>query len=72
MFEDLIEYEQLEEACEQVFGFSGVTFKRDFGPWKAGQKVDNLWFDLEKGMVKECNEIGDALEDSKFRLEAVD
>lgn len=75
MFEDLIEYEGLEEACEQLFGFSTVTMKRDFGPLKAGQKIDNLWFDLEKGTVQASNNDGDGqpdyiVPDFKFKLEA--
>lgn len=52
MFNDLIKYEDLQEACAETFGFSHVTMLRDFGPLKAGQKIDSLWFQLETGLVE--------------------
>jgi hypothetical protein len=56
MFKDLIEYNGLEEACAEMFGFSDVTFLRDFGPWKKGQRLGedhSLWFNLETSVAEE-------------------
>ena len=49
MFNDLIECEDVVESSDEMFGFSGVTFLRDFGPYKKGVKVETLWFDLATG-----------------------
>jgi len=68
MFEDLIDYEQLHEACEEMFGFGTVTFKRDFGPWKQGDRVEILWFHLETGVVEEQDKQG-VVKTAKFKLE---
>lgn len=46
MFEDLLEYTELHEANEELFMFGNVTFIRDFGPWKKGQKFTIVSFDL--------------------------
>ena len=71
MFKDLIEYEDLNEACEEMFGFGKVTFKRDFGPWKAGDKVDSLWFNLDPPIAEEQSDEGKVIKNCKFSLVAV-
>lgn len=68
MFKDLIEYEDLQEACSDCFGFSGVTFKRDFGPWIKGEKVESLWFQLETATVEEMKDDGTIIKSCKFTL----
>lgn len=68
MFKDLIKYNGLEEACAEAFGFSGVTFLRDFGPWKKDDEVESLWFDLEDGTVEEVSDSGDKVKEAKFKL----
>lgn len=71
MFKNLLEYEELQEACAEIFGFSGVTMLRDFGPLKKGQKLEGLWFDLEKSLVESFeNNDGKPSISFQFRLEA--
>jgi hypothetical protein len=71
MFEDLIDYVDLHEAYAEMYGFGEVTFKRDFGPWKAGEKVDSLWFILEKATAEEQSNEGAVIRNCKFQLTAV-
>ena len=71
MFKDLIDYEGLEKACEESFGFRYVTFKRDFGPWKKGQHVESLWFMLEDAIVEEQNSEGVVGARCEFQLTAL-
>ena len=71
MFNDLITFVAYEEAREEMFGFSEVTFKRDFGPWKAGQKVDTLWFHIDKGVVETTDSGGAVIDSYKFQLQAI-
>lgn len=52
MFNDLLSYNELEEACADAFGFGDVTMLRDFGPLKKGQKIKQLWFMTETGIVR--------------------
>lgn len=70
MFADLLEYKDLHEACDEMFGFGGVTFKRDFGPWKAGEKVETLWFMLDSAIVEEQSNDGHVVKNCKFQLTA--
>ena len=71
MFEPLIEYLDLNEASEEMFGFGQVAFKQDFGPWKRGDKVDSLWFMLDKGVVEEQSDDGIVVKGCKFALAAI-
>lgn len=75
MFDDLIEYKDLQEACAELFGFSGVTFKRDFGPWKKGYTTpdeNSIWFKLEgEPLVKEQGTEGVIVNKCKFSLIAI-
>lgn len=41
MFESLIDYDEVFEESPEMFGFGGVTFKKDFGPYKKGDKVES-------------------------------
>jgi hypothetical protein len=74
MFDDLISYDDCEESSEETFGFRGVTFLRDFGPWKKGDDVYSLWFYLDKAVVEEQAPDGDTefqtIKSCKFRLTA--
>lgn len=70
IFSSVIAYEDLLEACGEMFGFEKVTLLRDFGPLKAGQKVAALWFQLETGMVEVYSESGIQEQTFPFRLEA--
>ena len=47
MINDLLIFKDLQECSEYEFSFSGVTFLRDFGPWKKGETVENLTIRLE-------------------------
>lgn len=53
MFDSLLTFKDLLEASPDAFAFSGVRFKRDFGPYKAGDTVELLWFNLDSGTVAE-------------------
>jgi len=70
MFKDLLKYEGLEEACEELFGFSGVTMLRDFGKLKKGQKLKSLWFNLETGIAQSIIENEEIVVEFPFHLDA--
>jgi hypothetical protein len=71
MLDDLI---TVHGACENAemdhLYFSGVTFVRDFGPWKAGQDVDNIAFDFERGTVRQFDDGGKVVAQCRFTLQA--
>lgn len=75
MFGDLIDCEELLEAYAEMFGFEGVTFKRDFGPWKKGDKIERLWFELDGkdgiGIAKQTDTEGVTVAETKFQLVAI-
>lgn len=71
MFESIFTYTDVEEAEPSLFGFSGVTMLRDFGPLKKGDQLVSIWFDTEKSKVSVFKD--DAAVEShvfNFRLEA--
>lgn len=69
MFKDLITYTEVYECCSECFGFGDVTFKRDFGPWKQGQNIDNLWFQLDgEPTVKQFDKDGNIVFECKYTL----
>lgn len=47
-----------------------VTFQRDFGPWKNGQKVDEIGIDWERCTLYECKEEGGRSQETKFAITA--
>ncbi len=53
IIDDLIDCAIVHEHTEELMGFGSVVFKKDFGPWKKGDKAYSLWFDLEAGRVEE-------------------
>lgn len=71
MFKDLFEYDDLQEASPENFGFSGVTFLRDFGFFKKGDEVYSLWFDLENAEVTAYNSENDEIAKFKFKLVSI-
>lgn len=72
MFKDLIEYSHVEEASEECFGFSDVTFLRDFGPWKKGDEVECMWFDIDdKATAREVDDEGNTIKECNFQLTAL-
>lgn len=71
LFDSLIAYDTIHEACAEMFGFGGVKFLRPFGPWCKGDTVSAIWFNLESGMVTEFAEDGvTAVRTIKFELAA--
>ena len=51
--------------------FYKAVFKKDFGPWKSGQKVDCitiLYVDDDGPTMKEYNEDGDAVNQCHIKL----
>jgi len=50
IFGRLFNYDFIDEAGE-CFGFSGVTMLRDFGKLRKGQKIESIWFFIEKSTV---------------------
>lgn len=50
IFGRLFNYNYIDEAGE-CFGFSGVTMLRDFGKLRKGQRIESIWFFIEKSTV---------------------
>lgn len=44
IFDALGTWEDLQEACAEMWFVSPFTFTRDFGPWKAGERISSLAF----------------------------
>ena len=70
IFSTVISYEDLLEACDDMFGFGKATLLRDFGPLKSGQEVAAIWFKLDSAMVEVYSESGAQEQRFPFRLEA--
>ncbi len=58
MFKNLIEYNEVQEMSPELMMFEDVTFLRDFGPWKAGDKVPLLAFQIESSVCESYAEDG--------------
>lgn len=43
------------ESDAVVFQYFGVTFDRDFGPWKSGQEVCEIRIDFVDGVMYDLN-----------------
>ena len=68
MFDDLISYDGILEASEDTFGFEDVTFLRDFGPYKTGDIVSSLWFNLPDSKVESFNAEDNIENTWKFKI----
>ena len=53
-FEDVIDCDGNDWTA-----LAGVTFKKDFGPWKADEEVSSLDISYEQSLIFETNEDGD-------------
>lgn len=72
MFKDLITYTELYDACSEYFQFGGVVFLRDFGPWKKGDKIECISFNIEENAETiQSDEKGDTIKSCKFQLVAL-
>lgn len=61
MLDEIFSAVGFDEADNLVFVFYDVTFKRDFGPWKANQQIGGLNVDLNKGIFEEFNDEGNKI-----------
>ena len=68
MFDDLIEFKDVLDASEEMFAFENVTFLRDFGPYKTGDKVGSLWFIISEGKAESLNVAGVLENTWKFKI----
>ena len=68
MFDDLIEFDDVLESSDEVAGFEEVTFLRDFGPYRSGDRVSSRWFNLSEGKASSFSR-EDELENTwKFKI----
>jgi len=42
MIDEIVEYGDFIDGDASSISFAAITFKKDFGPWKKGQKIDSL------------------------------
>lgn len=49
IYSNLFEWKQLEEACHEMMGFSGIRMKKAFGPLAEGEELQSIWFFPESG-----------------------
>ncbi len=68
MLDDLLEYESLLENELECLSIERVTWKADFGPWKAGQVCDTITFDFDAGTVQEVSAEGKTIVKGKIIL----
>lgn len=72
MIDDLIEYEQCLEWDLDYCAFAGVTMKRDFGPWKKGETLNNLWLSFKFSKAEQYSDTGVVLRACRFQLTALE
>lgn len=53
-----------------VVGFHGAVFKKDFGPWKAGEKAYDLIFDPFHSTLTQVNQDEEIIKSCKVVLVA--
>jgi hypothetical protein len=71
MFKDLITYKELYEASPECLAFGEVTFIRNFGPYRKGDKIDSIWFQLGTGIAEIYNENNEKINEITFQLVSV-
>lgn len=72
MFKDLLEYNELFEACPEYFSFGTGVFLRDFGPWKKGEEVSEISFNIEENATaQQHDDNGNIIKQCKFQLVAL-
>jgi len=62
IIDDILSADEVVDNTENCVYFGGVTFKKDFGPWKANQKIEYLNIDFEHSIATECTKDGDDTE----------
>jgi len=71
MFKKIFDYKVIYEANEECFAFGEIEFKKNFGPYKQGNKISFLWFNLETSKCQEFDEDGiKILKEFEFNLTA--
>ena len=68
MFEQLIKFKELHEACAENYIFTGVTFIKDIGPWKVGDYVHVLEFNIQDGTMTSWDERNNVVNVYSFQL----
>jgi len=71
VYASLFYFQDLQEACSEMMGFSGIKMKQDFGPLKKDETYPTIWFFPEKGLVEVHPEEGNIpLHSFKYKLSA--
>lgn len=71
MLNSVFNYLILKEYRPEVFEAEKVRFKKDFGPWKAGEFADIVRVDLEIGTMKTLSIDGIIIKQCNIKLEAI-
>lgn len=65
LIDEIVSADNCIDGSEEFVALSGVTFKKDFGPWKQGDKVEGLTFQWDQKRVVEQDENGGDVVDGK-------
>lgn len=71
MEKEIFDFDDFVDGCHEFLSFSGVTFKKDFGPWKKGDKVESLVIELCDSAFKEYTNEGEVVKSCKFTIQPV-
>lgn len=57
LLEYIVNFENWDAESDYVSVYP-ATFKRDFGPWSKGDKVERLDLDVDRGVLSETDDEG--------------
>lgn len=67
--EQILDHNGWDPVDEMAIQFYDCTFKRDFGPWKRGEKASCIVLDMHKSQVSELDSQGQTTRYCDVRLE---
>jgi hypothetical protein len=71
LLDAIIDFDEFYEGDLTYVSVGAVVFKKDFGPWKAGDRADNILLDYVGGYIEQSDDRGNLIQTVKVKL-AVD
>jgi hypothetical protein len=68
LIDALVEFEDWHDGDVTFISVGPARFKKDFGPWKEGEKVESLNLDYSRGYIEECDDNGEVIRKCAVKL----
>ncbi len=65
---NLVDFTCCHDGDDTFIAVGNATFKQDFGPWKKGDKVENLTLDYDGCYIEEYDDEGEVVKKCAVKL----